>query len=84
MKLEQLQTALLILDDSLSCFDNSDLFSTQQNGTFFIQDRCCHLMMCLHVMEPHLGSFSPSFFYNSLSLSLTLSLILQTQCSLIT
>ena len=30
-------------------------FSTSQNNLAFIWDMCCHLTMCLHLMEPHWG-----------------------------
>ena len=39
----------------LACcvFDASKILSVLQNVTDFIWDRWRHLMMCLHLMEPH-------------------------------
>ena len=53
MRLYQLKMAQLVHDDSLLHFaaqENNFLHLT--NGTFFILDECCRLMLCLHLMEP--------------------------------
>ena len=49
---------LLTPDDSLLCSSIAKKFFIKANATFFIQDKCCHLMMCLHLMEPSFASWS--------------------------
>ena len=45
---------LLVPDDSLQHFSVlKNIFSNSKNKTFFIWDHCCHLMLCLHLMEPN-------------------------------
>ena len=44
--------ALLVLDDDIQRISNFKLSFTNQNETSFIRDMCCHLMLCLHLIEP--------------------------------
>ena len=45
--------ALLVPDDSLLCLSIAKKFFIEANATFFIRDKCCHLTLCLHLMEPN-------------------------------
>ena len=46
--------ALLVLDDSLLLFSLLKISFTRLSVTSFIKDWCCHLMLCLNIIEPNL------------------------------
>ena len=45
--------ALLDPDNSLLRFSLFEIIYNQGNKTLFIQDKCCHVTLCLHLMEPN-------------------------------
>ena len=51
MEFRHLKMALLVPDDSLWHFSQLKISFINQNETAFIRDRCCHLTLCLHLME---------------------------------
>ena len=45
--------SLLAPDVSLLCFQQLYFLNMMKNDLAFIRDRCCHLTICVHMMEPH-------------------------------
>ena len=53
MGLRQLQMALLVPYDSLLHFSHLKISFTNQNKTSFILDKCWHLTLCSHLIQPN-------------------------------
>ena len=51
MGLHHLQMAWLVPDDSLLRFSQLKISFIHQNQTSSILDKCCHLRLCLHLIE---------------------------------
>ena len=50
MELHQLQMALLVLDDRLLRLSKKVFFKSY--ATVFVRDKCCHVTLGLHLVEP--------------------------------
>ena len=57
MRLHLLEVAALGPDLACCVSIGDKTFSTFQNNQAFIGGKCCHLTMCLHLMEPNYGHF---------------------------
>ena len=64
MGLHQLWRVLLVPHDSLPHFSQLKINFINQNGTTFIQDMCCHLMLCLHLIELNWSVLLQPFLYS--------------------
>ena len=51
MGLHQLKMALLVPDNSLLHFSKEKYYFIKTYATFFIQDKCCKLLLCLYLMK---------------------------------
>ena len=53
-----LSVTALVLDLACCVYIRKKTFSTSQNNIAFIWDKCCHLTMSLHLMNPNLLEWS--------------------------
>ena len=67
--------SLLVPDVSLLHFQLLNSFNIMQNNLAFIRDKCCHLLFCLHLIEPRLLSTPFRFGQSALSFMVILFLV---------